>query len=140
MSSKACILIIDDHERTVKAIKRILQKQGYDVVTALDGATGLKKARKEKPDLIILDIMMPGMNGYEVCYHLQRRKDTARIAVLMLSGKGLIDGDRPGVKYRIREREAGFDAGALEFLNKPVRAKELVKRVKGLLWIRGFEG
>ena len=63
MSSKACILIIDDHERTVKAIKRILQKQGYDVVTALDGATGLKKARKKKPDLIILDIMMPGMNG-----------------------------------------------------------------------------
>ena len=140
MSSKACILIIDDHERTVKAIKRVLQKQGYKVLTALDGATGLKKARKEKPDLIILDIMMPGMNGYEVCYHLQRRKDTAGIAVLMLTGMGQIDGDSPGVGYRIREREASFDAGALEFLNKPVRAKELVKRIKGLLWLRGFGG
>jgi two-component system alkaline phosphatase synthesis response regulator PhoP len=140
MSSKTCILIIDDHERTVKAIQRILQKEGYEVLTALDGATGLKKAREEKPDLIILDIVMPGMNGYEVCYHLQRREDTAGIAVLMLTGKGQIDYNSPGVRYRIKEREAGFDVGALEFLNKPVRAKELVKRVKGLLWVRGFEG
>ena len=83
---------------------------------------------------------MPGLNGYEVCYHLQRHPDTARIAVLMLTGKGQIDYNRPGVRYRIQERELGFDVGALEFLNKPVRAKELVKRVKGLLWISGFKG
>ena len=126
MDPKARILVIDDQKRTVKAIQRILQKEGYEVLTAFDGDTGLKKARKEEPDLIILDILMPGMNGYEVCYHLQRHPGTARIAVLMLTGTG--------------EREASLDVGALEFLNKPVKMKELLNRVKGLLWMSGFEG
>jgi len=138
MDPKVRILIVDDHERTVKAIQRILQKQGYEVLTALNGATGLKKAREAKPDLIILDIMMPVMNGYEVCYRLQRRKATARIPVLVLTGRGQIDEDRPGVRHRIKERETSFDVGALEFLNKPVKMKELVKRVKALLWMSGL--
>jgi DNA-binding response OmpR family regulator len=140
MDPKARILVIDDHKRTVKAIERILQRKGYKVFTAFEGMTGLQKAREEKPDLIILDIVMPGMDGYKVCYHLQRREDTARIPVLMLTGKGQIEGDRPGVQYRIKEREAGFDVGAVEFLNKPVKMKELLNRVRGLLWMGGFEG
>jgi DNA-binding response OmpR family regulator len=144
MNSKARILVIDDHERTVKAIEEILQEQGYEVLTAFEGATGLQRAREEKPDLIILDIMMPGMDGYEVCQRLQSDPATARIAVLMLTGKGRVDAARPGLgplvlQQRVREQLDAFDAGAVEFLTKPLRAKELLKRVKGLLWIRGIQ-
>ena len=135
MESKARILVVDDRERTVRAIQRVLQKEGYEVLTAFDGVTGLKKICEEKPDLIILDIMMPGMDGYEVCRRLQRNPATARIPVLMLTGKGRLDYKGPGFRVRVQEQVDGYDAGAVEFLTKPIGAKELVKRVRGLLWM-----
>ncbi len=137
MEHKACILVIDDRERTVRVVQRLLEKAGYEVLTALDGVSGLVKARGEKPDLIILDIMMPGMNGYEVCRRLQRNQVTARIPVLMLTGKGRLDYDGSGFRKRVGEQVDAYDAGAMEFLTKPIRGKELVKRVKGLLWMSG---
>jgi len=137
MESKARILVVDDRERTVRAIQRILQKEGYEVLTAFDGVTGLKKICEEKPDLIILDIMMPGMDGYEVCRRLQRDPATARIPVLMLTGKGRLDYEGSGFRVRVQEQVEGYDSGAMEFLTKPVRWHELVKRVKGLLWMSG---
>ena len=137
MESKARILVIDDHERTVTAIESIVQEQGYEVFTAFDGATGLQKAREEKPDLIILDIVMPGMDGYEVCQRLQSDPKTARITVLMLTGKGRLDYEGSGFRVRAQEQVEGYDSGAMEFLTKPVRWHELVKRVKGLLWMSG---
>ena len=140
MASQARILVIDDRERTVRTIARVLEKEGYEVVTALDGQTGLQEAQKGNPDLIILDIMMPGMNGYEVCRRLRADPNTARIAVLFLTGRGKLDNTRDESVFidRVRERLAGFDAGAVEFLSKPVRRQDLLDRVSGLLWASGF--
>ncbi|MEE9617995.1 MAG: response regulator [Anaerolineae bacterium] len=137
MESKARILVVDDRERTVRAIQRVLQKEGYEVLTAFDGVTGLKKICEEKPDLIILDVMMPGMDGYEVCRRMQRDPATARIPVLILTGKGRLDYEDSGFRVRVQEQIEGYDSGAMEFLTKPVRWHELVKRVKGLLWMSG---
>jgi CheY-like chemotaxis protein len=142
MSSKARVLVVDDNRSLVRVIEGILQRQGYEVLTAFDGVEGFEKAKKEKPDLIILDIVMPKMDGYEACRHLQRNPSTAEIPILMLTVKGQVNEaanpeDQRDYYDRIRERLAGFDAGALEFLSKPVTAKELVKQVQRLLWFAG---
>jgi DNA-binding response OmpR family regulator len=139
-----CILVVDDRERTVKAVARVLQKAGYEVVTALSGADGLRKALDAQPDLIILDVMMPGMDGYQVCHRLKNQPTTEHIPVLMLTGKGRLDdlsrGQAEGaVVRRIQEQIQGFDSGAVEFLTKPIHAQELIKRVKALLWLSGLE-
>ena len=141
MDAKARILVIDDDQPTALIISSILKKSGYEVFTAFNGITGLKKAREVKPNLIILDIMMPIMNGYEVCSRLRRDPGTANIAVLILTSKGGMDGDVEVPKQflsRVQDRVKGFDVGAVEFLTKPIKAKELVKRVKSVLWFDGF--
>ena len=139
MGCKPRILIIDDNELTVKAIERILEKQGFDVIAAFDGATGLQITESTQPDLIILDIAMPRLDGYEVCRRLQAYSATAHIPVLMLSGKGQLDRSGDEFVKSVEERIEGYDAGAVEFLSKPVGLKELVARVKGLLWACGVE-
>jgi len=141
MGAKARILVVDDDRPTVLIISSVLKKQGYEVHTAFDGVSGLKKAQEIKPDLIVLDIMMPGMDGYQVCRRLQRDADTAGIAVLMLTAKGGIDEDvKQAYQFatRVKDRLTGFDAGAMDFLTKPVKAKEVAQRVKALLWASGF--
>ncbi len=137
MSSKARILVVDDNHSIVRLIGALLQKDGFEALTAFDGLEGLQKAREEKPDLIILDIVMPRMDGYEVSRLLQDDPDTAAIPVLMLTVKGQIDDpslDDHALEAGIRERMDGYEAGALEFLSKPIKAKELLDRVKALLW------
>ncbi len=139
--SKARILCIDDDRPTVTIIAGVLKKEDYDVEIALDGRDGLKKAIEFKPNLIVLDIMMPGMNGFEVCRHLHDDPETAMIGVIMLSAKGGVDDpERETWKFagKVQDRLKGFDSGALEFLTKPVKAKELVHRVKAVLWALGF--
>ena len=122
MRSKARILVIDDNRSLVRVYERLLQKEGYVVFTAYDGEDGLRKARWDKPDLIILDIIMPKMNGYEVFRRLKSDPDIADIPVLMLT--------------RVKERPTGLnDVVALDFLSKPVAAKEMLDRVKALLWL-----
>jgi DNA-binding response OmpR family regulator len=142
MDAKARILIVDDDRPTVMIIQSVLQKHGYEVFTAYNGITGLKKAQEVKPDLIILDIMMPLMDGYEVCRRLKANPDTAGIVVLILTVKGQIDVPHVETKRcfhtRVQEQIKGFDSGAVEFLTKPVKAKELVQRVKSVLWAGGF--
>lgn len=138
---KAKILCIDDDRPTVTIISGVLKKEDYDVETALDGHDGLKKAREFKPDVIVLDVMMPGMNGFEVCRHLRDDADTACIAVIMLTAKGGVDDpESESWKFagKVQDRLKGFDSGALEFLTKPVKAKELTQRVKAVLWASGF--
>ncbi len=139
MTVQTRILVIDDNRALVRIIEAVLQRHGFEVLTAFDGEEGLAQARKTKPDLVILDIVMPGLNGYQVCRRLQSDPSTVHIPVLMLTVKGQIQEDpRPWEKRdqysRIQERMAGYDAGAVEFLSKPVTAKELVERVKSLLW------
>ncbi len=141
MATKTRILVVDDDRPTVMIISSVLKKHGYEVFTAYDGLNGLKIAREMHPHLIVLDIMMPLMDGYEVCRRLHSDPDTAKIAVLMLTAKGGID-ENVNRQYefasRVQDRLKGFDVGATEFLTKPVKAKELVKRVKAVLWAGGF--
>ncbi|MDY6875179.1 MAG: response regulator [Chloroflexota bacterium] len=136
----AKILVVDDDRPTVLIISSVLKKKGYEVHTAFDGVSGLKKAQDLRPDLIVLDIMMPGMDGYQVCRQLQNDPDTSRIAVLMLTAKGGVQEDvKRAYEFatRVKDRLAGFDSGAMDFLTKPVKAKEVARRVKALLWASG---
>jgi DNA-binding response OmpR family regulator len=141
MGAKARILIVDDDRLTVMIISSILKEYGYEVFTAYNGLAGLEKVREVKPHLIILDIIMPGMNGYQVARRLKRDPETADIAVLMLSAKGGIEENvKKAHEFatRVHDRLEGFDSGAVDFLTKPVKAKDVAKRVKALLWASGL--
>ena len=140
-SNPTSILIVDDNHSLVHILDGVLQREGYKTLTAYDGEEALAKARQEKPDLIILDIVMPKMDGYTVCRHLQQDPETAAIPILMLTVKGQLD-ERPDpamdTQYYdkgIQERMTGFAVGATEFMSKPVSARELLRRVKSLLWL-----
>ena len=138
MSDKGRVLVVDDDHSLVHVAERVLEKEGFDVITAFDGLEGLQKAQAEKPDVIVLDITMPKMNGYQVCHRLQQDPNTRRIPVVFLTAKGGGDstvvwkGNR--VPIGLKESSDGFQAGAMEFLTKPVTAKQLVEKVNGLLW------
>jgi CheY-like chemotaxis protein len=137
MEQASRILVVDDNRSLVNVIEGVLRKAGYQVLTAFDGDEGLRKARAEKPDLIVLDIVMPNMNGYEVCRQLHHDPRTSPIPIVMLTVKGQIDDpslDEADIESRIRERMTGFEVGAMEFLSKPVKAAELLDRIHQLLW------
>jgi len=141
MKSQVRILVVDDNQSLVLVIQRLLEKEGYAVLTAFDGRQGLRLARREKPDLIILDIIMPGIDGYQVSRRLQADPGTASIPVLMLTVMGQTHTEKtenPGrYNIRVHQRLEGFNAGALEFISKPVAARELLQCVKKLLWATG---
>lgn len=138
MSDKGRILVVDDDRSLVRVAQGVLQKEGFEVLTAFDGLEGLQKAQAEKPDVIILDITMPKMDGYQVCSRLQQDPNTRQIPVVFLTAKGQ---GRERTTYRERpilvgDRDAarGFEAGAMQFLTKPVTAKDLVEKVESLVW------
>ena len=137
---KARILVVDDSRPAVTLVQGALKRGGYDVHAAYDGKDGLAQAREFRPDLIILDIMMPGMNGYEVCIRLEQDPDTAKIAVLIPTARGGV-GEAPGevgtYAQKVRDRWLGFEVGAADYLTKPIKGKDLAKRVKALLWTGG---
>jgi len=114
------ILIIEDELPMRTALQDVLEGEGYRVLTAADGETGLERALKEKPDLILLDIMMPRLDGYAVCAELRRL--TNPVPVLMLTAKG-----------QVEDRVTGLDAGADDYLVKPFSSDELLARVRALL-------
>lgn len=143
--AQARILVIDDNQAIVNLLRGVLTHAGYAVLTAYDGETGLDVAQRERPDLIILDIVMPGMNGYQVCWQLSQDQRTVKIPVLILTVKGnmdrkqVISRDRYAYDRRLQDRMHGYDSGAIEFLSKPVPAGELLQRVKSLLWLVNSE-
>lgn len=116
---KERILVIDDDEAITIALRRALSFEGYVVDVALDGEDGLRRARDNAPDLVILDILMPGLDGLEVCRRLRHGDDTP---ILMLTA-------RDDVADRVR----GLDAGADDYLVKPFATDELLARVRALL-------
>jgi pilus assembly protein CpaE len=116
------ILIIDDDTETLRLIGIMLQRQGYQTITATNGDDGVALAKAELPDLIILDIMMPEVNGYTVARHLRAEPATADTPILMFTAKSQID-----------DKVAGFEAGANDYLTKPVHPVELVAHIKSLL-------
>ncbi|HEX5612739.1 MAG TPA: response regulator [Burkholderiales bacterium] len=125
MTRKARILVIDDTPANVKLLADLLTVKGYDVVTAANGEEGLKKLAAERPDLVLLDIMMPGMNGYDVCRAIRADTTNGVLPVVMVTS---LD--------PTQERVKGLDAGADDFLTKPINQPELLARVKSLLRIK----
>ena len=115
------ILVIDDEFRIVDFIKRGLTYEGYTVDTAYDGLSGLTQAQRDPPDLIILDVMMPGLDGLEVCRRL-RASEGGDVPILMLTAKDAVP-----------DRVAGLDAGADDYLVKPFAFDELLARIRALL-------
>jgi CheY-like chemotaxis protein/MinD-like ATPase involved in chromosome partitioning or flagellar assembly len=120
MSEK--ILIVDDDIDSLKLIGLMLQRHGYEVIAANAGNQALSKAVAELPNLIILDVMMPDMDGYEVCRRLRSNNDTKSIPIIMFTAKTLVD-----------DKVAGFEAGADDYLTKPTHPAELASRVKAIL-------
>jgi DNA-binding response OmpR family regulator len=114
------ILIVEDELPMRTALQDCLEGEGYRVLTAAEGETGLKKAIAERPDLVLLDIMMPRLDGYAVCAELRRLANP--VPVLMLTAKGQVD-----------DRVRGLDAGADDYLVKPFSTEELLARVRALL-------
>jgi two-component system, OmpR family, response regulator MprA len=115
----ARILIIEDEDRIRQFLQRGLSFEGYRVDAAADGTAGLELARENPPDLVLLDIMLPGIDGIEVCRRLRSASD---VPILMLTAKEAIE-----------DRVAGLDAGADDYLVKPFAFDELVARVRALL-------
>lgn len=116
------ILVVDDDLDSLKLIGLMLQRNGYNVSAANTGTQALTKSMVEHPDLIILDVMMPDMNGYEVCRRLRMNVETKSIPIIMFTAKTLID-----------DKVAGYEAGADDYLTKPTHPAELVSRVKTIL-------
>jgi DNA-binding response OmpR family regulator len=121
------ILIVDDDEKARWISERIMKKAGYQVFTAINGEDGLQKARDLLPDLIILDVMMPKLNGYEVFQYLKSSSITENIKVVMLTAKG----DRNEINAEGKAVIAGFEVDG--FLTKPVPVQELIACVQMLV-------
>ena len=120
MKPDARILVIEDELPMRTALADCLEGEGYRVLTATDGPTGLERAVREKPDLVLLDIMMPRLDGYALCAELRRL--TIPVPVLILTAKG-----------QVEDRVRGLDAGADDYLVKPFSTDELLARVRALL-------
>ena len=116
------ILIVDDDADTLRLVGLMLQRQGYQIIAASNGSQGLTKAFEERPDLILLDVMMPDMDGYEVTRRLRKNPATASIPILMFTAKTQLD-----------DKVAGFEVGADDYLTKPTHPTELQSHVKALL-------
>ena len=134
------VLIIDDRHSLVWFIQRVLQQAGYDVISAYNGTDGLQKARQEKPDLIILDTVMPRMNGFEVYHQLQMDNDTSGIPVLFLTIEEELDKKRLEVpKQRGLRRSSqpqrkpdNRRKAITDFLTKPFTAEQITAKVRTL--------
>ncbi|MEW6002106.1 MAG: response regulator [Nitrospirota bacterium] len=125
MNDKNKILIIDDNVDTVELLKKRLRSEGYDTSEAYDGEEGLKKVPEYNPDLIVLDVMMPKLDGFEVCQRLKSDENTKYIPVLMLTAK-----------VEVEDKVKGLDIGADDYIAKPFDYKELSARVRSLLAIK----
>jgi DNA-binding response OmpR family regulator len=116
------ILIIDDDAFIRRPLEFILREEGFQPTTAVSGEDGLEKLEGDRPDLIFLDVMMPGLDGFSVCRQVKGDPRFAAIPVILLTAKG-----------QESDRERGLAAGATEFMNKPYSPSELLRRVREIL-------
>ncbi|WP_294359679.1 response regulator transcription factor [uncultured Clostridium sp.] len=116
------ILIVDDEEHIVELIKFNLDANGYRTITASNGLEALELAKNEKPDLILLDIMLPGLNGNDVCKEIRKDIEIATIPIIMITAKG-----------EELDRILGLELGADDYVTKPFSVRELMARVKAVL-------
>ncbi len=120
--SRGRILVVDDEIYIVHILDFSLGMEGYEVVTALDGEEALQKVKEGVPDLIVLDIMMPKMDGYETCKALKADEATKNVPVILLSAKG-----------RNVDMQTGYDVGADDYITKPFSPRKLVDRINAML-------
>jgi DNA-binding response OmpR family regulator len=116
------ILVIEDDPAISRLVDYSLRHEGYTVIPATNGLEGIRKAHREKPDLIILDVMLPGMDGFEICARLRAEPATARLPILMFSAKA-----------QEIDKNTGLKVGADDYLPKPAAPAEIVSRVAKLL-------
>jgi two-component system alkaline phosphatase synthesis response regulator PhoP len=116
------ILLVDDEPDILEIVGYNLSSEGYKVITAINGIEAVKKAKKEKPHLIILDVMMPEMDGIEACEQIRLVPDLKDVIITFLTARG-----------EDYSQVAGFDAGADDYITKPIKPKVLVSKVKALL-------
>jgi two-component system phosphate regulon response regulator PhoB len=116
------ILVVEDEKDIVDLIEYHLKQSGFSVITALDGPSGLERARKEHPSLIILDLMLPEMDGKDICRALKSNPFTQSIPIIMLTAK-----------VEELDRVVGFELGADDYVTKPFSPRELVLRIKAIL-------
>ena len=116
------ILLVDDSSTVLLMEKMILSKSPYDLVTASNGQEGFDKALSEKPDLILLDVVMPRMDGFEVCRRLRQRDETRQVPVIMVSTRG-----------ELVNVETGYRIGCTDYITKPINGLELLSKVKNYL-------
>lgn len=116
------ILVVDDEVYIVHILEFSLNMEGYEVISATSGEEALRKIAKEPPDLVVLDIMMPGMGGYEVCRHLRADERTQSIPIIFLSAKD-----------SLCDRDQGLELGANAYITKPFGPRRLMDEIEGLL-------
>lgn len=118
-SEKPFVLVIDDNQQNIQVISAILDQAGYELAISLNAESALKYLENEKPDLILLDVMMPGMDGYELCTILKKDDILKEIPVIFLTAK-----------HSTEDIVKGFDAGGVDYVTKPFRTPELLARIK----------
>src|SRR5215510_2816225 len=119
------VLVVDDYEPNLRGLGQLLERANYTVLSAANGSDALDIVKRDRPDLILLDVMMPGISGLDVCTTVKQNADTCLTPVVLISGA--------------HERQvviAGLDAGADDFLNKPIDPEELYTRVRSLIRLK----
>ena len=122
MSAKKKILIVDDENTMVSILKKRIESEAFEVLVARDGQEGLDTARREKPDLIVVDVMMPKLDGYHMCRLLKFDEKYKDIPVIMLTSR-----------IRQEDRDIANDVGASAYITKPFKGQELMGKIKDLL-------
>jgi len=120
--SKGKILVVDDEVYIVHILDFSLRMEGYEVITALDGEQALERVKSDHPDLIVLAIMMPKLDGYDACRKLRADPQTADVPIILLSAKG-----------RNVDQRMGYDAGATDYITKPFSPRKLVEKINTIL-------
>lgn len=115
----ATVLIVDDSATETRVMRELLEKDGFDVITADDGESGLERARQARPDAIIMDVVMPGVNGFQATRRLSRNPDTREIPVVFVTSK-----DQP------TDKVWGMRQGAIGYVTKPFKGEELVAKMR----------
>jgi DNA-binding response OmpR family regulator len=119
---KKKILLVDDSPTVLLLERMILSKDGYEIVTAKDGLEGVEKAQAERPDLILMDVVMPRMDGFEACRKLRERDETRSIPIIMVTTRG-----------ELASVETGYASGCNDYVTKPIAALELLAKVRSCL-------
>ena len=122
MAEKHRILLVDDEPSIVKMVGKRLEVEGFDVIIAMDAQEALNKARSEHPDLIVLDLMLPKLNGYEVCTMLKQDTRYQKIPIVLFTAKA-----------QEKDEKLGMECGANAYVRKPFRAQELLEKIRSLI-------